>query len=110
MDMWEDNRYDLAVFDEFQGQKTISWMNEFAQGSVVMLKKKGSQYLKAQNIPLLVVSNHPLVEVYHNVASDKVATLECRFTQVHITQFINVFGEKLGEPCTKSSSFNKEFL
>jgi len=87
-----DDDYDLAVMDEFKGQKTLQWMNEFLQGSKMTLRKKGSQYLKCKNIPVIILSNYSLSECYPKAAMDgRLSTLEARLQVVHIEKFMNVF-------------------
>jgi len=88
-----DDDYDLAVMDEFKGQKTLQWMNEFLQGSKMTLRKKGSQYLKTKNIPVIILSNYSLSECYPKAAMDgRLSTLEARLEVVHIERFMNVYG------------------
>ena len=88
-----DDDYDLAVMDEFKGQKTLQWMNEFLQGSKMTLRKKGSQYLKSKNIPVIILSNYSLSECYPKAANDgRLSTLEARLEVVQVEKFIQVYG------------------
>lgn len=60
-----DDSYDLVVFDEFKGQKTISFMNAFVQGWKVHLKRKlVGAYVKKKNVPVIVLSNYSIVDCY----------------------------------------------
>ena len=87
-----DNDYDLAVIDEFKGQKTIQWMNEFLQGSSMRLRMKGSQYMKEKNIPVIILSNFPLYQCYPKAHLDnRLDTLECRLNIVELTKFLDPF-------------------
>lgn len=88
-----DDEYDLAVLDEFKGQKTLQWMNEFLQGSRMTLRKKGSQHLKVKNMPVIILSNYSLGECYPKAAMDgRLTTLEARLLCVSVEKFINVYG------------------
>jgi len=87
-----DDEYDLAVLDEFKGQKTLQWMNEFLQGSRMTLRKKGSQHLKVKNMPVIILSNYSLGECYPKAAIDgRLTTLEARLLCVSVDKFINVY-------------------
>lgn len=87
-----DDYYDLVVIDEFKGQKTIQWMNEFLQGSRMTLRLKGRQYLKTKNVPVIILSNFSLPECYPKAHLDnRLETLECRLQVVEIKEFIKVF-------------------
>lgn len=69
-DFYDDNRYDLILFDEFRGQKTITEMNSFVDGSTLTMKKKGGQVMKKKNLPVIVASNYSIPDCYHE-ARDK---------------------------------------
>lgn len=88
-----DDHYDLAVIDEFKGQKTLQWMNEFLQGSKMPIRKKGSQDLKSKNMPVIILSNYSLSECYPKACNDgRLSTLEARLEVVHVEKFIKVYG------------------
>lgn len=97
-DAYEDNLYDLCVIDEFKANKTIQWLNGFLQGGSFPLRKKGSQYLKRQNLPTIILSNYSLRECYKKVPDDKLETLECRVKTIYVSQFINVDWEEFITP------------
>jgi hypothetical protein len=63
-DSYDEDVHEIAVFDEFKGQKTIQFLNLFLQGSIMTLAKKGSQYLKKKNIPVIILSNYAPNECY----------------------------------------------
>jgi len=87
-----DNDYDLVVIDEFKGQKTIQWMNEFLQGSPMRLRVKGSQYMKEKNVPVIILSNFPLYSCYPKAHLDnRLDTLECRLLIVELDKPISIF-------------------
>lgn len=69
---------DLAILDEFTGYKTLYWMNRFLDGSSMPLKKKGvaSNFIKDDNIPVLVMSNSLPQDVYKEAASKGLPALD----------------------------------
>lgn len=60
-DQYRDDAYDLAVMDEFTGQKPIWWLNRWLDGNQFHLKQRNAPgTLKLFNIPTIIVSNyHP---------------------------------------------------
>lgn len=86
-DSYNDS-YDLCVLDEFKANKTIQWLNEFLQGSEMVLRKKGSQYLKTTNPPVIILSNYAPDEVYKD--QNKIQTLLCRLKVVHLEEPIEI--------------------
>lgn len=66
-DEYEDNLYDIAFFEEFMGQKPLSFMNSWLDGSPKTLRKKNRQYLKVKNMPCILCSNCPPESLYPNV-------------------------------------------
>jgi len=81
----------LCVLDEFKAQKTVQWMNEFLQGSLMSLRKKGSQYLKRSNPPVIILSNYTLEDCYKNQDSTRLESLKCRLLEVHVYQRIEIY-------------------
>ena len=60
MGKWRDNQYDLAIFDEYKGQKTMTWLNQWLEGSQMKLCEKGfATTTKKQRIPTIICSNYP---------------------------------------------------
>lgn len=90
-DLYSDE-YDLAVMDEFKGQKTLQWMNMFLQGGPMNIRKKGSQYMKMKNIPVIILSNYPLHTCYPKAAEDgRLDTLRARLEIVEVDSFISFY-------------------
>jgi len=57
-DLYHD-QVDVAILDEFTGSmKSIQWLNSFLDGSTFTLPKKGAQYEKRRNIPVIILSNY----------------------------------------------------
>lgn len=90
-DLWEENTYDLIVFDEFRGQKKISFMNEFMQGSKINMPFKGGQRYKKINLPILICSNEIPKDCYPKVP-DNVFDAFCSRLYIieNIEEFINI--------------------
>lgn len=87
-DEYDDNLYDLVVFDEFRSSKPITWLNQFLDGSIMTIRKKGRQYLKKKNLPCIILSNYALDECYESaVEKNPVAldSLKARLLQVQVT-------------------------
>lgn len=93
-DLYSDD-YDLVVIDEFKGQKTIQFLNQFLQGSVMPIRKKGSQGTKSKNLPVVILSNYSLSECYVKAANDgRLNTLECRLEIVEVDSFIDFYKDR----------------
>lgn len=93
-DLYSDE-YDLVVVDEFKGQKTIQWLNQFLQGSVMNIRKKGSQSIKLKNIPVIMLSNYTLEECYPKANADgRLDTLRCRLEIIEVDSFIDFYVDR----------------
>ncbi len=94
-DKWYNNTFDLAVMDEYKGNKNIPFLNEFLQGSSMALAKKGSQVIKAHNIPTIILSNYGLNDLImqEKLTQMDVETLLTRLeiVYIHPGQRIDVF-------------------
>lgn len=90
-DLYSDD-HDLVVFDEFKGQKTIQWMNLFLQGAVMNIRKKGSQYMKTKNLPVIILSNYSIGDCYPKARDDgRLDTLLSRLTIVEVDSHIDFY-------------------
>lgn len=90
-DLYSDD-FDIVVLDEFKGQKTIQFLNQFLQGSAMPIRKKGSQGMKYKNLPVVILSNYSLSECYQKAANDgRLSTLECRLEIVEVDSFIDFY-------------------
>jgi len=101
-DLWENSSYDLAMMDEFKGNKTIQWMNEFLQGSVMNLRQKGKQTLKTMNIPVIILANYPLHQLYRKIAENdptKFETLSSRLLQINLERPLDILGLAVALDC-----------
>lgn len=99
-----DNDYDLCVIDEFKGQKSIQWLNQFLDGQTMTMRKKGSQYLKTKNIPTMILSNYAPRDCYEGIKkaeaeaaekgytiADKLEPLMARLKVVEVKEFIKIY-------------------
>lgn len=82
LDGYNDEDYDLVVLDEFKGQKTIYFLNEWLQGSTMTFRKKGSQGVKRKNIAMIIISNYVLSDIYKD--QFKVGLLQTRLKEVYL--------------------------
>lgn len=91
---YESNRYDLLVIDEFDASFTITFLNEFVQGSTMHLNQKGGGHIKTDNPPMIILSNRSPELIYHKKCNTHpfYALLE-RFVFVEVTggETIDVF-------------------
>lgn len=84
---YRNGAYDFAVFEEFHGQKTITYMNQFLEGYKMQLNVKGGfSILKTDNLPCIILSNRSIREIYHNSSDVLIEALEARLTVVEIGQ------------------------
>lgn len=89
-DEWEEELYDLVVFDEFKAQKKITWMNAFLQGSPFSMAVKGGQRKKLRNLPVIILSNFSPENCYWRAAPESIAPLVARLLVVHVQDFIKI--------------------
>lgn len=87
-DYYNDDDYDMIVLDEFKGQKTIQFLNEWLQGSPMTFRRKGSQGLKRSNLPMVIISNFHLGEIYKDQV--KVGLLQSRLLEIYLTDIIDL--------------------
>lgn len=82
-DDYDDDSYDLALFDEFDGKNmNLANLRKFLDGQQMTLRKKGSQIAKRKNIPTVFLSNYAIDQVFKSLA-DKLS-FQVRFLEVNI--------------------------
>jgi len=87
---WVDNLYDICIMDEFKGQKTIQFLNQWLDGSTIYIRTKGGNSYKKHNIPTIIVANVSPQEVYHRVDAVYIAALVGRLEIVNVVNPINL--------------------
>lgn len=100
-DDYQDDEYDVAVFDEFQGwQKTVTFLNKFLEGSPMYLRKKGGQIYKQKNLSCIILSNFSPREAYPHVPDLQMEALESRLEVIEVEDEIVldcIYEEELSE-------------
>lgn len=85
VDGYQSGAFDLVVCDEFKSHFTIQFLNEFLQGSTMHLNQKGTGTVKADNPPMIFLSNLPLAACYRNkCTTSPFRALESRFLEVQV--------------------------
>ncbi len=93
LDDYEDSGYDLVVFDEYKGQKSITWMNSFVQGSPFPVNRRYHSTIKEKNIPVIVLSNYSIEQAYdkvHMLNPLRLDTIRSRFQVEQVCSFIKL--------------------
>ena len=91
-DLYPCVSWSFAYIDEFKGQKTIQWLNQWLDGPM-LLRIKGAQHWKSEMLPTIILSNFSIDECYPNVAQNNPARLDLlynRFTVVKITEPLSI--------------------
>jgi len=86
---WDDALFDFAYIDEFKGQLTIQFLNEFLQGSRMDLPGKyviGGR-IKKKNIPCFILSNYTPEQVYHKKSVVDLAPLMSRLRVIELKSY-----------------------
>lgn len=86
-DDWEDDLYDLAVFDEFKGQKPIQWMNSWLDGQPKPIRKKCAQAVKNFNVATIILSNFTPQQCYHKAFERHASQLAPLLDRLEIIDF-----------------------
>lgn len=88
-DLWSNDAYDLAVYDEFVAKRVRpqSTLNQFADGQKHSMRIKCGQVLKTHNIPFIILSNFPPEAT---IAADQLPMFNVRFDVVHVEEPIQV--------------------
>jgi len=86
---WNDEDWDFAYIDEFKGQLTIQFLNEFLQGSKMYLNGKYvvGGTVKSKNIPVFILSNYTPEEVYHKKSSRDLEPLLARLRIIKLESY-----------------------
>lgn len=88
-DSYEDDAYDVIVFDEYKSHKTIQFLNRFIQGGLPMsLRVKGGQINKRKNLPVIFCSNYAIADCYKSEIG--VSALKERINEVFVPEPIDL--------------------
>jgi len=83
--------YDIAVMDEFVGQKTINFLNQFLEGAQMKLNRRNIfPYVKKKNIPVIIMSNFTPKECFHN---KELQCLDALLTRLLVVEVPNMDDE-----------------
>jgi len=101
---WRDHAYDFAYCDEFTGQLTVHFLNEWIQGTRMHLNTKGSSVIKDHNLTTIIVSNNTPQQCFPKAAH--IDTLLGRLTiiEVPLGSFATEFLDIEYEPFTQEGS------
>lgn len=87
---YADNKYDVIVFDEFDGQVPLTFMNSFIDGSTKYIPQRHGGVWKSHNIAVIVLSNRVPEDYYPpTVSANQFAAFRSRF------EFINIGTNKI---------------
>lgn len=89
-DLFDQSRHSLVILDEFRAQKTIQFLNQWSDGQVMSVRKKGSQSLKTKNLPLIICSNFSIREAYSKSDDAHLEALQTRFLSVRCDNCFNL--------------------
>jgi len=86
---YSDDAYDFCYIDEFKGQLTIQFLNEFLQGSKMFLPGKYvvGGVTKNRNLPVFILSNYLPSQVYHKKSEYDLAPLVSRLNIFELTDY-----------------------
>lgn len=108
-DEYED-KFDLVFYDEFYGsQKKLQWMNLFLQGALHTLSKKGSQYVKRRNLPIIICSNVKPEDAYPRCTSEIQETFRCRLRVVQLDRCIDFDNLHFRQPTNAEQEHQESF-
>ncbi len=90
-DKWDDSftngEYDLAIFDEFRGAKTIGHMNRFVQGGrCPLLRRNLPVYTKMDNLPVIILDNYSIKGCYPKTGNTSLEAIQSRFLEVEVME------------------------
>jgi len=97
-DLYEDDLYDLILLDEFKGQKKPQDLNEWLQGEDQNIRQKGKQTYKKDNLPMIILANWPLEQVYKNLTLAHLEPTMSRLKMIDLSSPIDIkgFADALG--------------
>ena len=86
-DDYDEENIDFCYFEEFHGEKTIGWMNQFLEGTTMKLSRRGRPSVeKRKNMPVIVLSQLPVQSIYNKASGIAVEALQARVTAIDFYQ------------------------
>lgn len=85
-DRYNDYDYDFLYLDEFHGNKKIFWLNTLLAGEPMVIARKGSQYPRLVNNPVVICSNMTPEQCYPKVARERPKVLDAFLARLQIVQ------------------------
>jgi len=79
------NETELVVFDEFNTTHTITFLNQFLDGTHMNVKVKGGQFHKTSNPAMIILANHGLRNIYCKADDVVYECLDRRLEQICVT-------------------------
>ena len=88
---YDNGLYDLIVLDEFKGQKCITELNQWLDGSQFPVPRKGlAPIVKKENLPIIICSNYSVEQAYRNSTQEAREPLDARLKEVCVTAFLEI--------------------
>lgn len=106
-----NDSFELVVFEEFSGGVPITFMNQFVEGQIMTLNVKNSSYRKLKNMPVIVLSNLSIDEVYHKVKETSYKKFEAfkdRFREIYVAKPIDLYYNHDFEAANQDSAEDSE--
>jgi len=89
-DLFDESMHKLVIMDEFRAQKTIQFLNQWADGQIMCVRKKGSQAIKSKNLPMVICSNFSIREAYSKTDDAHLEALLSRFICVRVEKLFSL--------------------
>jgi len=95
---YKDDQVEFCTFDEFVGQKKVSWINNFCEGVHMKLNKKGGNPMtKRGNPPVIFCSNKSLDQIYSELKEKSPFQFEALLERFEIVELKRQFRLKFLE-------------
>lgn len=85
-----DDSIDLIVYDEFKGQVELNFLNQILDGQHMIIPRRGGDFTKKRNIPIILCSNKPPTNIY-NVDQVYIDAFLSRLLVINVETFIKIF-------------------
>lgn len=85
-DRYNDYDYDFLYLDEFHGNKKIYWLNTLLAGEPMVIARKGSQYPRLVNCPVIICSNLTPTECYSKIQAYRPVVMEAFLARLEVVK------------------------